>query len=141
MKRILVVSERNACRSLMAQGWLSYYGDSLAWVQSAGLQPARPDPMAIEVMADAVIDISSYTSKAISAVAHIQYHYIILLSNEIRIDDLPLQGNPEIYSIHFPDVAGTQPSYKEMRIRYSSLRDAIENYCIDFTHQNIRPLL
>jgi len=61
---ILILCTGNSCRSHMAEGILRAAAGNLANVQSAGSNPAGfVHPLAIKVMAELGIDISSHHSK------------------------------------------------------------------------------
>jgi arsenate reductase len=64
--RVVFLCIGNSCRSQMAEGFARTLGMSLLQPASAGLEPAGVHPMAVAVMAEAGIDISQQTSKAIS---------------------------------------------------------------------------
>lgn len=68
MKKIVAfVCIHNSCRSQMAEGWAKALGSDVLEVYSAGTEEyPGPKPMAIEVMEDAGIDMSSHTSKLLS---------------------------------------------------------------------------
>jgi arsenate reductase (thioredoxin) len=141
MKRILVVSQRNSCRSQIAEGWLSYYGKGEAEVISAGILPNELDLYAANAMTEAIIDISNYKSKGIVQVADNEFNYVIILSEEIK-GLLPVfKGNPRVYEYPFPDVASLDLEDEEKKKAYAKLRDELENFCFDFIHQKIKPLL
>lgn len=62
---ILFLCTGNSCRSQMAEGWARYYhGDSIT-AFSAGIEKHGLNDRAVEVMAEAGVDISSYSSKRI----------------------------------------------------------------------------
>jgi len=63
LKKVLVISGNNACRSQMAEGWMNYYGKGAIDVKSAGLVKGSLDWEAANAMMEAVIDITKYTSK------------------------------------------------------------------------------
>ena len=68
MKRVLFVCVENACRSQMAEGFLNALAGARAVAQSAGSKPAdRVNPLAVEVMKEAGIDISRHKPKMINA--------------------------------------------------------------------------
>ncbi|MDX9846142.1 MAG: hypothetical protein RBT74_04090 [Tenuifilaceae bacterium] len=141
MKRILVVSQRNSCRSQMAQGWLSYYGKGEVIVDSAGIVPAELDLYAANAMTEAILDISAYKSKGIAQVIDKEYRYIIVLSSDIK-QVLPVfKGNPRVYVYPFPDVAALDLDDEAKKKAYAELRDELENFCFDFIHQKIKPLM
>jgi len=140
MKRILVVSQRNSCRSQIAEGWLNYYGKGVVEVVSAGILPTELDLYAANAMADAIIDISNYKSKGIAQIANTEYNYVIILSAELT-NVLPVfKGTPRVYEFPFPDVAALDLTDEEKKKEYASLRDELENFCFDFIHQKIKPL-
>ncbi len=61
---VLILCTGNSCRSHIAEGFLRRAAGSLVNVQSAGSRPAgQVHPLAIQVMAEAGIDISGHRSK------------------------------------------------------------------------------
>jgi arsenate reductase len=141
MKKILVVSQRNSCRSQIAEGWLSYYGKGAAEVTSAGIVPTELDLNAADAMSDAIIDISAYKSKGIAQVAEQEFDYVIVLSAETQ-QILPIfKGNPRVYEYPFPDVVSQDLSEDEKKKAYAELRDELENFCFDFIHHKIKALI
>lgn len=142
MKRILVVSERNSCRSQIAEGWLRYYGKGEVEVCSAGVVPTSLNLNAANAMVEAVIDISAYQSKGFTALNGKEFDYVILLSDGIK-QILPVfKGNPRVYEYPFPDVAGVEIEDEAQRkIEFARLRDELENFCFDFIHHKVKPLV
>ncbi|RRK01285.1 arsenate reductase ArsC [Opitutaceae bacterium TAV4] len=62
---ILVLCTGNSCRSQMAEGFLRAAAGDLVEVRSAGSKPAgQIHPLAIQVMQEAGIDLSSHRSKS-----------------------------------------------------------------------------
>ena len=61
--KVLILCTGNSCRSQMAHGILQSFDKSLE-VYSAGTQPvSQVNPLAVEVMKEIGIDISSYAPK------------------------------------------------------------------------------
>lgn len=77
-QRILVLCTGNSARSQMAEGWLrTVAGDQLE-VASAGSHPTgRVHPLAIQVMGEIGVDISSHTSKSMNEFLGQQFDYVI----------------------------------------------------------------
>ena len=141
MKSILVISEKNSCRSQIAEGWLKYYGKGAAEVYSAGIIPTNLDLHAANAMSEAIIDISKNESKGIAQVLDKAFDYVIVLSNDI-LQILPaFKGNPKVYEYPFPDVTALDLSDDDKKQAYSQLRDELENFCFDFIHQKIKKLI
>lgn len=68
MKKVVAfVCIHNSCRSQMAEGFAKALGSDVLEVYSAGTEEyPGPKPMAIEVMEDIGIDMSTHTSKLLS---------------------------------------------------------------------------
>ncbi len=66
MKTVLFLCVANSARSQMAQGLAKHYFGSKINAFSAGSEPSgKVNPLAVQAMRDAGIDISSYTSKSV----------------------------------------------------------------------------
>lgn len=66
-RRILFLCTGNSCRSQMAEAWLRELAGDRLTALSAGSKPAGyVHPLAIDVMREAGLDVSSYRSKSIS---------------------------------------------------------------------------
>jgi arsenate reductase len=64
LRHILILCTGNSCRSHMAEGFLRHELGKLAQVSSAGSHPSGSvHPLAIKVMAEVGIDLSTHTSK------------------------------------------------------------------------------
>ncbi|MCS7031810.1 MAG: arsenate reductase, glutathione/glutaredoxin type [Gloeomargarita sp. SKYG116] len=66
MYRIMFVCKKNSRRSQMAEGFARALGGDKVRVTSAGLEASFVDPLTVQVMAEAGIDISQQTSKPLS---------------------------------------------------------------------------
>jgi protein-tyrosine-phosphatase/catechol 2,3-dioxygenase-like lactoylglutathione lyase family enzyme len=115
----------NSGRSQMAEGLArSIVGDRVR-VQSAGSQPTRVSPFAIEVMGEAGIDLSTHRSKAVETVDPATVDTVITLCAEA---ECPIfLGNAR--RLHWPiaDPASDDPSLTrdEMLARFRTARDQI----------------
>jgi len=68
MKHVLFVCVENACRSQMAEGFLNALAGKKASAKSAGNMPAKTvNPLAVQVMKEAGVDISNHKPKMITA--------------------------------------------------------------------------
>jgi arsenate reductase len=141
MKRILVVSQRNSCRSQIAEGWLNYYGKGAANITSAGVIPSELDLLAADTMNDAIIDITNQKSKGVNQVVGQEYDYVLILSNDIQHILPVFKGNPRIYEFPFTDVVSLELPENERKKAYADLRDELENFCFDFIHQKVKALI
>jgi arsenate reductase len=122
---ILFLCVANSARSQMAEGLArSLFGDR-ARVQSAGSQPSRVNPYAIEVMHELGVDLASHTSKSVNAIDPASVDIVITLCAE---EVCPvILGKLRRLHWSIPDPASTDPSLSrdEMLRRFRTARDAI----------------
>lgn len=81
---ILILCTGNSCRSQIAQGWLKTINPSLN-VHSAGTNPAKKvNPLAIEVMKESGVDISSQKPKSVDEYLGMDWDYIITVCDDAK---------------------------------------------------------
>ena len=124
-KGILFLCVANSARSQMAEGLARRsFGDAVP-VQSAGSEPSRVNPYAVEVMGELGIDITSHRSKSVQAVDPDSVHTVITLCAE---EVCPVfLGRARRLHWPIPDPASPDPSIprEEMLARFRAARDAI----------------
>ena len=64
-QRVLFICVHNSARSQMAEAWLNKLCGENFEAQSAGLEPGRLNPLVVQVMAEAGIDISKKKTQAV----------------------------------------------------------------------------
>lgn len=79
MKRILFVCKKNSRRSQMAEGFAKQMAGDRAIVASAGLAGSEIDPLTIEVMAEAGVDISDQRSQPLGDFSPEEFDVVISL--------------------------------------------------------------
>ena len=121
MKSILFLCVANSARSQMAEGLArARFGDR-ARVQSAGSAPSAVNPMAIEVLAEAGIDIAPHTSKSVDT---IDPHGVDLVVTLCAEEVCPVfLGRARRLHWPMPDPAAAPPALKRQRFR--EVRDQI----------------
>jgi arsenate reductase len=141
MKNILILCTGNSCRSQIAEGWIRYYSENEANVFSAGIEAHGLNNFAVRVMTDAVIDISKQKSKTVSDLPDIEFDYIITVCDNAKEKCPFFPGKALRLHKSFPDPAGFKGTEEEILRQFSDLRDLIEDFCFDFVHTYIRPLI
>ena len=75
--KILILCTGNSCRSQMAHGFLQSF-DSRLDVYSAGTKPAeKVNPMAVKVMGEMGIDLSTHSPKSVNLYTGQEWDYVI----------------------------------------------------------------
>jgi arsenate reductase len=117
----------NSCRSQMTEGLARELGKGIIEPYSAGLTPAGVNPVAIAVMKEIGIDISTQTSKAIDGKLLKQMDVIVTLCG--HAEAMCPMTPPEIKKIHWPinDPVGATGTEKEIMKAFRKARDEIKD--------------
>ncbi len=124
-KSILFLCVANSARSQMAEGLARQRFGNRVRVQSAGSQPSRVNPYAIEVMKEEGVDLTGHHSKSVDSIDTASVGTVITLCAE---EVCPVfLGHVE--RIHWPiaDPASSDPSLSrdELLSRFRAARDKI----------------
>jgi arsenate reductase len=82
--RVLVLCTGNSCRSQMGEGWLRHDLRDRIEVHSAGTRPSFVHPLAIRVMGEAGVDISSHRSKSVEEVKGLAFDLVVTVCDSAR---------------------------------------------------------
>jgi arsenate reductase len=125
-KRVLFLCTANSCRSQMAEGIFNYFfGDKIA-AFSAGTQATFVNPIAIIVMKEIDIDISSRRSKNLSEFDGQTFDYVITLCGDAN-ETCPLYiGGTKKIHIGFDDPAKAKGTKEEVLFEFRRVRDEIK---------------
>jgi len=77
--KILFLCTGNSCRSQMAEGWARHLRGDRIDAYSAGIEKHGLNPLAVRVMAESGVDISSQKSKTIDELPVQKFDYVITL--------------------------------------------------------------
>jgi arsenate reductase len=128
MKIIFLCTEGNSCRSIMAEAFLQKMDRSLE-VFSASLHPAeQADPMAIQVMIEAGIDISLKKPTNYTEFESIYFDYLITLCDgtKDKITSVNIQAKHKIH-LGFEDPRKANCPVEQIPDVYRDIRDEIMN--------------
>ncbi len=78
-RRILFVCTANSARSLMAEALLKHMAGDRFEVSSAGTEPTRPHPMALQVLQESGIAVEGLHSKQLAELQDERWDYVITL--------------------------------------------------------------
>ncbi len=126
IRRILFLCVANSARSQMAEGLArALLGDRVE-VLSAGSQPSKVNPYAIEAMAELGIDISGHRSKSVDEIDAAGLDLVVTLCAEEVCPVLP--GRTRRLHWPIPDPASADPalSPEDLRQRFRGARDQIQ---------------
>lgn len=129
--KILFLCTGNSCRSQMAEGWARHLlGDTMD-VYSAGIEKHGLNQRAVQVMAEAGVDISSHASKLIAELPVQDFDYVITVCDHAH-ESCPLfQGAAKIIHQGFADpprLAAQEDSEEAKLNHYRRVRDDIKAF-------------
>ena len=123
---ILILCTGNSCRSHLAEGILRAATGGRINVASAGSQPAgHVHPMAIEVMKEIDIDISSQTSKHLNDFLEQDIHTVITVCSNADSECPVFPGQVHKHHWPFEDPAQAAGNDEEKRTIFRRVRDEI----------------
>lgn len=124
--KILFLCTGNSCRSQMAQGWAEFLKSDSIEAYSAGIMPCYVHPKAIEVMAEAGVDISNNSSKHISELAGIEFDYVITLCDSVNEHCPVLPGRTKHIHQSFTDPTAVIGTIEDVMKAFRKTRDKIK---------------
>ena len=109
----------------MAEGILRHYGSDTFEVESAGSEPSKVNPIAIQVMSAIGIDISHHRSKHVKEFLGKHFHYIITVCDKANESCPTFPGPSQRLHWPFPDPPHGREVTEEVLDGFRNVRDAI----------------
>lgn len=137
--KILILCTGNSCRSQIAQGFLQSFDKSIE-VHSAGTCPAaKVNTRAIEVMAEAGIDISKNSTKSVDEFLNDQWDYVITVCDDAN-ETCPVFPGKVKHRLHigFMDPSHITGSDEFVMGEFRRVRDEIEEEFYKFYNRNLK---
>ncbi len=130
-KRVLVLCTGNRCRSQMAEGWLRHLGGPGVQVSSAGTKPKGLHPKALEVMADAGVDISGQTSDHVDQYLDQHFDLVVTVCDNAQeaCPTFPHADSLIHHAFDDPDAEGL--SHEALDALFIRVRDEIRDWAVE----------
>ncbi|HUW63390.1 MAG TPA: arsenate reductase (thioredoxin) [Spirochaetia bacterium] len=124
-RKVLFLCTGNAARSQMAEGFGRALGGDRWEVYSAGTAPAGLHPLAVQVMAEAGVDISGHASKSLDGQLLASVDVVVTLCGDAT-ESCPVTP-PSVKRIHWPlpDPARAGGTEAEVLAVFRAVRDEI----------------
>jgi arsenate reductase len=124
---VLILCTGNSCRSHLAEGWLRAVAGDFLNVQSAGSKPAGyVHPLAIQVMQELGIDISSHRSKSMNEFLDQPVETVITVCGNADQACPAYPGQLNRHHWGFPDPAHATGTDEEKLAVFRQVRDQIK---------------
>jgi len=133
--KVLFVCIHNSARSQMAEAFLKKYASEKFDVESAGLEPGKLNPLAVEAMKELNIDISGNLVKSVFDMFKMEkkYDFVITVCDEAAGEKCPVfPGKTTRLNWDFNDPSSLTGSREEKLIKTRMIRDRIKDKIMQF---------
>ena len=129
--RVLFLCTGNSCRSQMAEGWARALKGDRIEAFSAGIETHGLNPRAVQVMAEAGVDISGHRSKTVADLPVKEFDFVVTVCDHAH-ESCPLfPGRTRIVHAGFDDpprLAKDAKTADEALAQYRRVRDEIKAF-------------
>ncbi|MBI5241241.1 MAG: arsenate reductase ArsC [Elusimicrobia bacterium] len=126
--KLLFLCTGNSCRSQMAEGWARQLKGGSIEAYSAGIDPKGLHPLAVQVMAEAGVDISGQKSKHVRDLKDVPFDAVVTVCDSARGNCPRFPGRTRIVHRDFTDPAAAQGTDDEVLAVFRRVRDQIRDF-------------
>lgn len=131
MKKILFLCTGNSCRSQMAEGWARHLKGESVEAYSAGIETHGLNPLAVQVMAEAGVDITGQRSKHVDELRDVALDHVVTVCASAHESCPVFSGNTKVTHVGFDDpprLARDAKTQDEALDHYRRVRDEIRSF-------------
>ena len=103
MLKVLFLCTGNSCRSQMAEGWARQLQGEAIESYSAGIETHGLNPKAVQVMAEAGVDISGHRSKHVRELSDVALDYVVTVCGNAQESCPVFPGKTKVVHVGFDD--------------------------------------
>lgn len=126
-RKVLFICTHNSARSQIAEGIMNHIYHDKYEAHSAGTKPTQVNPLAVRVMKEIGVDISSQKSKRIREFDGQEFDYVVTLCSDAE-DICPFFPGKEHMHRGFEDPAQAMGSDEEKLNRFTKIRNEINQW-------------
>ncbi len=131
--KVLFLCTGNSCRSQMAEGWARELKGEAFEAYSAGIEKHGLNPLAVEVMSEAGVDISSHRSTTVDELGPVEFDWVVTVCGHADEHCPAFVGTPRVVHVGFDDpprLAKLAASPAEALEHYRRVRDEIREFVL-----------
>lgn len=136
-KKVLFVCTQNSARSQMSEAILSHFHGDKYEAYSAGINPYIVNPVAVEVMKNIGIDMSSHRSKSIDEYLNEEFDVVITVCDNAKEHCPHIAGSKKNLHHTFTNKVPVTGTDAEIFEGFERLRDEIKNWIDNSVAQGI----
>lgn len=129
--KVLFLCTGNSCRSQMAEGWARKLKSDGIEPYSAGIEAHGLNLHAVQVMAEAGVDISGQRSKHLNELQGVEFDYVVTVCGHAHEHCPVFPGKVKVVHVGFddpPKLAADAKSDEERLAPYRRVRDEIKAF-------------
>ena len=115
----------------MAEGWARHLKGDVIDAYSAGIEAHGLNPLAVKVMAESGVDISSHRSKHVDELKGVEFDYVVTVCDNAHESCPIFPGSTRMVHVGFDDpprLAKDAQTEEEALRHYRRIRDEIRTY-------------
>ncbi|MEW6238368.1 MAG: arsenate reductase ArsC [Candidatus Omnitrophota bacterium] len=132
---VLFLCTGNSCRSQMAEGWARRLLNDRVEAYSAGIETHGLNPLAVKVMKEAGVDISSHCSKRVEELGNVDFDCVVTVCGHAGEHCPVFPGKTKVINAGFddpPQLARHAKDEEEALSHYRRVRDEIRAFVEQF---------
>jgi ArsR family transcriptional regulator len=122
---VVFLCTHNSARSQIAEGWLRRLSTGRVTARSAGVEPTALDSLAVQVMAEAGVDIAYQRAKSLDAVRNDRPSLVVTVCDRAREACAPCLDAPIQLHWSIPDPVRTARDAADPLAAFRSARDEL----------------
>ena len=129
--KVLFLCTGNSCRSQMAEGWARHLKGDQIEAYSAGIETHGLNPRAVQVMAEAGVDISGHRSKHVEELRGVEFDYVVTVCGHASEHCPVFPGKARVIHVGFddpPKLSADAATEEERLAPYRRVRDEIRAF-------------
>jgi arsenate reductase (thioredoxin) len=129
--KVLFLCTGNSCRSQMAEGWARHLKGDAIEASSAGIEAHGLNPHAVQVMAEAGVDISGHSSRTVDDIADARFDYVVTVCAHAHETCPVFPGPAPVVHVGFddpPTLARGETDPERALDHYRRVRDEIRAF-------------
>jgi arsenate reductase (thioredoxin) len=129
--KVLFLCTGNSCRSQMAEAWARHLKNDLIDPYSAGIEKHGMNPHAIQVMAEAGVDLAKHDSKTLEDLGPIHFDYVVTVCGHANEHCPVFPGKAKLIHVGFedpPTLTKHLPDGEAKLAVYRRVRDEIRRF-------------
>ena len=129
--KVLFVCTGNSCRSQMAEGWARHLKGDTIEAYSAGFLPCYVNPLAVQVMKEAGVDISKQSSKHLDELVGIDFDCVVTVCDHAKQQCPVFPAGTRVIHKSIEDPSFLEGAEEEIMDAFRKTRDEIKQFVIE----------